>query len=56
MPTVMSVSYSGLAKRSNYWVCVEVNEGSYGARTTKDGLDMVDNLMANTKMFPAGVN
>ena len=52
--TVMSVSYSGFSEKDqNYWVCVEVNEGSYGARATKDGLDTVDNLMANTKMFPA---
>ena len=29
-----------------------MNEGSYGARATKDGLDTVDNLMANTKNVP----
>lgn len=51
--TVMSVSYSGFDKEANsYWVCVEVNEGSYGARATKDGLDTVDNLMANTRNVP----
>ena len=51
--TVMSVSYSGFSEKDqNYWVCVEVNEGSYGARATKDGLDTVDNLMANTKNVP----
>jgi N-methylhydantoinase B/oxoprolinase/acetone carboxylase alpha subunit len=51
--TVMSVSYSGFdAARNQYWVCVEVNEGSYGARATKDGLDAVDNLMANTRNVP----
>jgi N-methylhydantoinase B/oxoprolinase/acetone carboxylase alpha subunit len=50
---VMSVSYSGIQAGSNqYWVCVEVNEGSYGARATKDGLDAVDNLMANTRNVP----
>ncbi len=50
---VMSVSYSGFDKsRHQYWVCVEVNEGSYGARATKDGLDSVDNLMANTRNVP----
>ena len=50
---VMSVSYSGYnARRGQYWVCVEVNEGSYGARLTKDGLDAVDNLMANTRNVP----
>jgi N-methylhydantoinase B/oxoprolinase/acetone carboxylase alpha subunit len=51
--TVMSVSYSGFdPARNQYWVCVEVNEGSYGARATKDGLDAVDNLMANTRNVP----
>lgn len=50
---VMSVSYSGYnSRRGQYWVCVEVNEGSYGARLTKDGLDAVDNLMANTRNVP----
>ena len=50
---VMSVSYSGFnAERRQYWVCVEVNEGAYGARLTKDGLDAVDNLMANTRNVP----
>ena len=50
---VMSVSYSGFdAARAGYWVCVEVNEGSYGARHDKDGLDAVDNLMANTRNVP----
>lgn len=51
--TVMSVSYSGFdEKRKQYWVCVEVNEGSYGGRSTKDGLDAIDNLMANTRNVP----
>jgi N-methylhydantoinase B/oxoprolinase/acetone carboxylase alpha subunit len=51
--TVMSVSYSGFdTVRNQYWVCVEVNEGSYGGRATKDGLDAVDNLMANTRNVP----
>jgi N-methylhydantoinase B len=50
---VMSVSYSGYdPARQQYWVCVEVNEGSYGGRQTKDGLDAVDNLMANTRNVP----
>ena len=51
--TVMSTSYSGIEPgQDQYWVCVEVNEGSYGARATKDGLDSVDNLMANTRNVP----
>jgi N-methylhydantoinase B len=50
---VMSTSYSGYDPgRQQYWVCVEVNEGSYGARHSKDGLDAVDNLMANTRNVP----
>jgi N-methylhydantoinase B len=50
---VMSASYSGVEPgRNQYWVCVEVNEGSYGARHDKDGLDAVDNLMANTRNVP----
>lgn len=51
--SVTSASYSGFDEaRNQYWVCVEVNEGSYGARATKDGLDTVDNLMANTRNVP----
>jgi N-methylhydantoinase B/oxoprolinase/acetone carboxylase alpha subunit len=50
---VMSASYSGYdAVRRQYWVCVEVNEGCYGGRADKDGLDAVDNLMANTRNLP----
>ena len=51
--TVMTISYSGFhAERQQYWVCVEINEGSYGGRATKDGLDTVDNLLANTRNVP----
>ena len=50
---VMSTSYSGYdPSHRQYWVCVEVNEGCYGGRATKDGLDAVDNLMANTRNLP----
>jgi N-methylhydantoinase B/oxoprolinase/acetone carboxylase alpha subunit len=50
---VMSVSYSGYnPQKGQYWVCVEVNEGSYGARRGRDGPDSVDNLMANTRNVP----
>ena len=31
---------------------LEVDEGSYGARFGKDGMDSVDNLMANTRNNP----
>ncbi len=51
--SVTSASYSGFDEdKGQYWVCVEVNEGSYGARASKDGLDTVDNLMANTRNVP----
>lgn len=36
----------------DYWVTIEVNEGSYGGRHGKDGLDAIDNLMANTRNNP----
>lgn len=36
----------------DYWVTIEVNEGSYGASTGRDGLDAIDNLMANTRNNP----
>src|SRR5207244_1274594 len=50
---VMSVSYSGYSPaQQQYWVCVEVNEGSYGARRTKDGPEAVDNRRANTRNVP----
>jgi len=46
-------SYAGVKSDSGeYWVYVEVNEGSYGGRNGKDGLDSVDNLIANTRNNP----
>ena len=36
----------------DYWVSVEVNEGAYGASYGSDGLDAIDNLMANTRNTP----
>src|SRR5258707_2539894 len=35
-----------------YWLYLEVNEGSYGGRHGKDAMDSVDNLMANTRNNP----
>jgi N-methylhydantoinase B/oxoprolinase/acetone carboxylase alpha subunit len=35
-----------------YWLYLEVNEGSYGGRCGKDAMDSVDNLMANTRNNP----
>jgi len=47
------VSYSGWdVEAGEYWVYLEVNEGSYGARSTSDGPDSVDNLIANTRNTP----
>ncbi|MBS1879345.1 MAG: hydantoinase B/oxoprolinase family protein [Actinobacteria bacterium] len=50
---VQSLAYSGvLDDDGQYWVYIEVNEGSYGGRCGKDGLDAVDCLMANTRNNP----
>jgi 5-oxoprolinase (ATP-hydrolysing) len=47
------ISYSGFNPKENeYWVYLEVNEGSYGGRPDKDGLDSVDCLIANTRNNP----
>ena len=35
-----------------YWVYLEVDEGSYGGRPGRDGLDAVDCLIANTRNNP----
>src|SRR5438094_2355509 len=46
-------SYSGfLEERGEYWIYLEVNEGSYGGRYGKDERDSVDNLMVNTRNNP----
>jgi N-methylhydantoinase B/oxoprolinase/acetone carboxylase alpha subunit len=46
-------SYSGfLPSSGEYWLYLEVNEGSYGGRFGKDAMDSVDNLMANTRNNP----
>ncbi|QEC46463.1 methylhydantoinase [Baekduia soli] len=47
------LSYSGfLEAEQEYWVYLEVNEGSYGGRHHRDGLDSVDSLIANTRNNP----
>jgi N-methylhydantoinase B len=47
------VSYSGyIPEEQQYWVYLEVNEGSYGGRYGKDGMDAVDALNANTRNVP----
>lgn len=44
-------SYSGL-RDGEYWVHMDIHEGSYGARLTKDGMDAVDTLYTNTRCAP----
>ncbi|HWQ02067.1 MAG TPA: hydantoinase B/oxoprolinase family protein, partial [Gaiellaceae bacterium] len=47
------ISYSGFnAEAQEYWVYLEVDEGSYGGRPSRDGLDSVDCLIANTRNNP----
>ncbi|MGI9386769.1 MAG: hydantoinase B/oxoprolinase family protein [Methyloligellaceae bacterium] len=52
--SVSAIAYAGMRADdpSQYWVLIEVNEGSYGARWGKDGIDAIDNLMANTRNNP----
>ena len=45
-------AYSGLRPDGDYWIFLEVNEGSYGGRPNSDGPDCIDNLMANTRNNP----
>lgn len=45
------VAYSGL-EGENYWVYMDITEGSYGGRYGKDGMDAVDTLFANTRNNP----
>jgi 5-oxoprolinase (ATP-hydrolysing) len=47
------ISYSGFSEEEQeYWVYLEVDEGSYGGRPGRDGLDSVDCLIANTRNNP----
>ena len=47
------ISYSGFnTDTQEYWVYLEVDEGSYGGRPSRDGLDSVDCLIANTRNNP----
>ena len=45
------VAYSGL-QDGVHWVFMDIQEGSYGGRMGKDGLDAVDTLYANTRNNP----
>jgi N-methylhydantoinase B len=46
------VAYSGAAESGGAWVYMDIQEGSYGGRHGKDGLDAVDTLYANTRNNP----
>ncbi|MCP3761350.1 hydantoinase B/oxoprolinase family protein [Domibacillus sp. A3M-37] len=45
------VSYSGL-DNEDYWVFMDIMEGSYGGRNGLNGMDAVDTLYANTRNNP----
>ncbi|KIL44606.1 hydantoinase B/oxoprolinase family protein [Jeotgalibacillus soli] len=45
------VAFSG-KKGNDYWVYMDIMEGSYGGRSGKDGMDTVDTLYANTRNNP----
>ncbi len=51
---VSSFVYSGKDGKGadEYWVIIEINEGSYGGRFGSDGIDAIDSLMANTRNNP----
>jgi N-methylhydantoinase B/oxoprolinase/acetone carboxylase alpha subunit len=45
--------YAGFSDEAGeYWMYMDVVEGSFGARYGQDGLDSVDNLMANCRNAP----
>lgn len=46
------VAFSGMTNEANYWVYMDIMEGSYGGRYGKDGMDAVDTLYANTRNNP----
>lgn len=43
---------SGTYPDGSYWITIEVDEGSYGGRPGKDGMDAVDCLSANIRNQP----
>jgi N-methylhydantoinase B len=45
------LSLSGV-QSGRYWVHMDIHEGSYGARATKDGMDAMDTLFTNTRCAP----
>src|ERR1700723_3596036 len=48
-------SYAGIRPSGDYWVFLEVNEGSYGGGPPRPGRHCVDNLMANVPNNPIEV-
>ncbi|MCK6208751.1 hydantoinase B/oxoprolinase family protein [Bacillus infantis] len=46
------VAFSGKTENEDYWVYMDIMEGSYGGRYGKDGMDAVDTLYANTRNNP----
>lgn len=44
-------SLSGV-QDGDYWVHMDIHEGSYGARWEKDGMDAMDTLFTNTRCAP----
>lgn len=45
--------YAGFSEEAGeYWMYMDIVEGSFGARHGQDGLDSVDNLMANCRNAP----
>jgi N-methylhydantoinase B len=45
--------YTGyIPEQEEYWVHVEINEGSYGGRHGKDGMDAIDVLTVNSRNTP----
>jgi 5-oxoprolinase (ATP-hydrolysing) len=47
------LSYSGFQPETDeYWIYLEVNEGSHGGKEGADGWDSVDSLIANTRNNP----
>jgi len=47
-----SVYVGYIEEKAEYWVHIEINEGAYGGRLGKDGLDAVDVLVANSRNTP----
>lgn len=45
------IAFSGL-ENGQHWVHMEIFEGAYGGRYSKDGMDAVDTLYANTRNNP----